>query len=71
MFGLKEQCRAEEGRAYRVPKRAFRICAVALEPIPAVPGIHPGSIAMTILTFTSLHAGQQEKRETASTCEYV
>jgi hypothetical protein len=41
-----------------VPKGAFRICAVAMEPIPAVPGIHPRSIAMTVLAFTSLHARQ-------------
>jgi len=42
-----------------VPEGAFRIGAVAMEPIPAVPGIHPGSIAVTVLAFTSLHAVQE------------
>lgn len=42
-----------------MPERAFRIGTVAMEPIPAVPGIHPGSIAVTVLAFTSLHAVQK------------
>jgi len=34
-----------------------------MEPIPAVPGIHPGSIAVTVVAFASLFAGQRGGEE--------
>jgi hypothetical protein len=46
------------GVLYRVPKGTFRIGAVAIEPVPAVPWIHPGSVAMAVLALASLRAGR-------------
>jgi len=34
-----------------------------MEPIPTVPGIHPGSVTMAKLAFTSLLAGQRGREE--------
>jgi len=46
-----------------MPERAFRIQAITIQPVPAIPGVKPGIFTMPILTFTPLERERERERE--------
>lgn len=46
-----------------MPEQTFWIQAVPIQPVPAIPRVYSGTLAMPILTVISLIAGQWRRQE--------